>query len=353
MKMETTNPGGSSKDRPALEMIAAAERDGLLRPGGHHRRADERQHGRRARDRRRPARLPVRVRHDRQGRAGEGLAAEGVRRRGRRLPGRRRARRSAELLLGRRPPHRRARRLPAQPVRQPEQPAGPRAARPGPSCGARRRAASPTSSPAPARAARSPATARYLKAQNPDVRIIAADPEGSVFSGGSGRPYLVEGVGEDFFPAAWERRPLRRGDRHQRPGELPHRPAGERGGGHPDRRVGRHGRRRRASRSARRAGPDDIVVVLNPDSGRGYLSRVFDDEWMANYGFVTECEQCVGAVLDVRGDARRPALRQPAAAGAGGDRADAGQRASASCRCARTRRRSPPPRCRAPSTSSS
>ena len=44
--------------------------------------------------------------------------------------------------------------------------------------------------------------ARYLKAQNPDVRIVAADPEGSVFSGGSGRPYLVEGVGEDFFPAA-------------------------------------------------------------------------------------------------------------------------------------------------------
>ena len=47
--------------------------------------------------------------------------------------------------------------------------------------------------------------ARYLKAQNPAIRIIAADPEGSVFSGGSGRPYLVEGVGEDFFPAAWER----------------------------------------------------------------------------------------------------------------------------------------------------
>ena len=41
---------------------------------------------------------------------------------------------------------------------------------------------------------------RYLKAQNPDVQIIGADPEGSVFSGGSGRPYLVEGVGEDFWP---------------------------------------------------------------------------------------------------------------------------------------------------------
>ena len=51
---------------------------------------------------------------------------------------------------------------------------------------------------------------------------------------------------------------------------------------------------------AKRAGPDDIVVVLNPDSGRGYLSRVFDDEWMANFGFVRECDQCVGAVLDTR-----------------------------------------------------
>jgi len=50
---------------------------------------------------------------------------------------------------------------------------------------------------------------RYLhevsadRAEGP-VRVIAADPEGSVYSGGSGRPYLVEGVGEDFFPAAWD-----------------------------------------------------------------------------------------------------------------------------------------------------
>jgi cystathionine beta-synthase len=51
---------------------------------------------------------------------------------------------------------------------------------------------------------------------------------------------------------------------------------------------------------AKRAGPDDIVVVLNPDSGRGYLSRVFDDEWMANYGFLRECDECVGAVLETR-----------------------------------------------------
>ena len=53
---------------------------------------------------------------------------------------------------------------------------------------------------------------------------------------------------------------------------------------------------------AKRADPDDIVVVLNPDSGRGYLSRIFDDDWMANFGFVQECDQCIGAVLDTRGN---------------------------------------------------
>ena len=47
-------------------------------------------------------------------------------------------------------------------------------------------------------------TARFLKQQNPNIKVIAGDPEMSVFSGGSGRPYLVEGVGEDFFPAAWD-----------------------------------------------------------------------------------------------------------------------------------------------------
>ena len=44
---------------------------------------------------------------------------------------------------------------------------------------------------------------RYLKEQNPDVQIVVADPEGSVYSGGSGRPYLVEGVGEDFWPGTY------------------------------------------------------------------------------------------------------------------------------------------------------
>jgi cystathionine beta-synthase len=48
-------------------------------------------------------------------------------------------------------------------------------------------------------------------------------------------------------------------------------------------------------------GPDDLVVVLIPDSGRGYLSKVFNDDWLAGFGFLRECDLCVGAVLDARG----------------------------------------------------
>ena len=132
-----------------------------------------------------------------------------------------------------------------------------------------------------------------------------------MFSGGSGRPYLVEGVGEDFFPAAWD--PTSYDEVIAISDEESFLTA---------RRVSREegiligGSRRawpspRRSQVAKRAGPDDIVVVLNPDSGRGYLSRVFDDDWMANFGFLRECDQCVGAVLDTRGDTPIAALRQP------------------------------------------
>jgi cystathionine beta-synthase len=142
-------------------------------------------------------------------------------------------------------------------------------------------------------------TARYLKSMNPDIKIIAADPEGSVFSGGSGRPYLVEGVGEDVFPAAWapdllddiiaisdEESFLTARYVSETEGIL----------------IGGSGGMAVAAaiKVAKQADPDDIVVVFNPDSGRGYLSRVFDDEWMANFGFLTQCDQCVGMVVDAR-----------------------------------------------------
>ena len=120
-----------------------------------------------------------------------------------------------------------------------------------------------------------------------------------MFSGGSGRPYLVEGVGEDFFPAAWqpelydETIAISDADSFhmaRRVSEI----EGILIGGSGGMAVAA------AIQVAKRGTPDDLVVVFNPDSGRGYLSRVFDDDWMANFGFTNECEQCVGAVLEAR-----------------------------------------------------
>jgi cystathionine beta-synthase len=142
---------------------------------------------------------------------------------------------------------------------------------------------------------------RYLKERNPAVRIVGGDPEGSVYSGGSGRPYLVEGIGEDFWPATYDPSvideviPISDEESFL----VARRVSQEEGvliGGSGGTAVAA------ALRVAERAGPDDLVVVLIPDSGRGYLSRVFNDDWMANYGFLTESEPCVGNVLSSRGD---------------------------------------------------
>lgn len=144
-------------------------------------------------------------------------------------------------------------------------------------------------------------TARYLKAQNPAIKIIAGDPDASVFSGGSGRPYLVEGVGEDFYPAAWSPDlydqviPISDEESFLTARQVS-REEGILIGGSGGMAVAT------AIRVAKAAAPNDIVVVLNPDSGRGYLSRVFDDQWMANFGFLRECDECIAAVLDARGD---------------------------------------------------
>ena len=157
-KLETTNPGGSVKDRPAVAMIDAAERDGTAQAGRHDRRADLGQHRRRPRHRRRAARLPLRLRGDRQGGAREDRSPAGLWRRGRRLPGGRRAV-GPELVLrdGRAPRARDRRRVPPEPVRQPVEPVVPRADAPVRRSGGRRPAGSPTSSPASAPAGPSPA----------------------------------------------------------------------------------------------------------------------------------------------------------------------------------------------------
>jgi cystathionine beta-synthase len=142
--------------------------------------------------------------------------------------------------------------------------------------------------------------ARYLKAQNPDVQIVGADPSGSVYSGGTGRPYLVEGVGEDFWPTTFDPtlvdRVIEVSDADsfltarrvtQREGLLIGGSCG----------TAVHA----ALEVARELGPGDIVVVLLPDSGRSYLSKIYDDEWMFDMGFLRAEGTVVGDVLAAKG----------------------------------------------------
>ncbi|MBM9468601.1 cystathionine beta-synthase [Nakamurella leprariae] len=145
-------------------------------------------------------------------------------------------------------------------------------------------------------------TGRYLKeVSDGRVRVIGADPEGSVYSGGTGRPYLVEGVGEDFWPEAYDRsiadEIVAVSDAESF--AVTRRLAREEGllvGGSCGMAVAA------ALRVAQRLTADDVLVVLLPDGGRGYLSKIFSDGWMSSYGFRSDAGQAepeatVGQVL--------------------------------------------------------
>ena len=141
--------------------------------------------------------------------------------------------------------------------------------------------------------------ARVLKARNPTIQVIGADPEGSVLSGDTARPYLTEGVGEDFFPGTYDPtvvdRWVRVSDRDSF--AMARRLTREEGilAG------GSCGTALVAARAVVRdltetdGGADAVVVVLLPDSGRSYLSKIYNDEWMRANGLLAT----TGAVVRV------------------------------------------------------
>jgi cystathionine beta-synthase len=130
--------------------------------------------------------------------------------------------------------------------------------------------------------------ARYLKAQNPDVVVVGADPEGSIFSGDV-HTYLTEGIGEDFWPKTFDPSLV---DRYVRVSDrdafrMARRITREEGilvGGSSGTAVVA------AVEVARELGPDDVVVVILPDTGRNYLSKLYSDTWLLQYGLTDRPE---------------------------------------------------------------
>jgi cystathionine beta-synthase len=299
-KLETTNPGGSSKDRPALTMVTAAEQDGLLGPGST-------------------------IIEPTSGNTGVGLAIVAAQRgykcifvmSDKMAPEKIDLLRAygAEVVVcptAVAPEHpdsyySTAERLTKETPNsfRPDQysnPHNPRAhyETTGPEIWAQTKGRVTHFVAGAGTGGTISGVGRFLKEQNPNIKIIAADPAGSVYSGGAGRPYLTEGVGEDFWPANYDPSlvdeviAVSDADAFamaravtQREGIL----IGGSGG--------------TAVAAALKAGeslPDDaVVVVLIPDSGRGYLSKIFNDTWMSDFGFLRpHNEMDAGDVLEAK-----------------------------------------------------
>lgn len=127
---------------------------------------------------------------------------------------------------------------------------------------------------------------RFLKEQNPDVRVVGADPEGSIYTAPSEdvlHQYLVEGVGEDFWPETLDRSVV---DDYVMVTDAESFAATRALARHEGILVGGScGMAVHAAIEVASSRPDNLVVVILPDTGRGYVSKVFNDGWMIEHGF--------------------------------------------------------------------
>jgi cystathionine beta-synthase len=142
---------------------------------------------------------------------------------------------------------------------------------------------------------------RYLKEQNPTIQVVGADPEGSLYSGGPVHPYRVEGIGEDFWPDTLHKDVI---DRYIRVSDRDSFIAARR-------LVAREGLFAGGSsgtalcaalKVAREVNdPDALVVTLLPDGGRPYLSKVFNDHWMREHGYLAGGGLTAGDLIEAKG----------------------------------------------------
>ena len=148
---------------------------------------------------------------------------------------------------------------------------------------------------------------RYLKEQNPEIEVVGADPEGSLYSGGPVHPYRVEGIGEDFWPDTLHKDVV---DRYVRVSDRDSFVAARRlvareglfAGGSSGTAV------YAALQVAREVDdPEALVVTLLPDGGRPYLSKVFNEHWMREHGYLAGGGRSAGELMDDKG-ARGPLL---------------------------------------------